>query len=334
MTKFVSACAGLALAIATFTASGTAQPAPTTWKVAIGGETPDHGVQAQIFAPATITINAGDTVTWTMAAGFDHTVTFLSRAKLPDLAIPENGGKLLFNPLIALPQGLATYTGKGVAGSGLLMGKDKSYSLTFTKPGSYAYLCLLHPGMTGTVIVQPAGSPLPMTQAAYDKKGAQQVAAALEKGRALLASTKVTMSKGPKGTVYISPMAGSLPSHASVIRFAPETITVKPGDTVRWVMKDPIELHTVTFSGTDQPPDFIVPEPQPKGPPKLYFNSKVAFPGGGATHKGSGYYNSGFLNLGGPGPKAYSVTFTKPGTYTYWCVVHVPQGMKGTVIVK
>jgi plastocyanin len=335
MIKYMSVLAGFILAMTVFAASGTAQPSPTAWKVAIGGETPDHGVQAQIFAPSTITINAGDTVTWTMAAAFDHTVTFLSRAKkLPDLAIPENGGKLLFNPLIALPQGLATYAGKGVAGSGLLMGRDKSYSLTFTKPGSYAYLCLLHPGMTGTVIVQPAGSPLPMAQAAYDKKGARQVAAALEKGRVLLASAKLTKSKGPAGTMYQSPMVGSLPSHASVLRFLPETITVKSGETVRWVMKDPIELHTVTFSGTDQPPNFIVAEPQPKGPPKLYFNSKVAFPGGGTTQKGNGYYNSGFMNLSSPGPKTYTVTFTKPGTYTYWCPVHVAQGMKGTVVVQ
>lgn len=334
MIKYGSALAGLILIMTLFAASGTAQPSPATWRVAIGGETPDHGVQAQVFAPKTITIDAGDTVTWTMAAGFDHTVTFIPGGRLPDLAIPENGGKLLLNPLIGLPQGLATYGKKGVAGSGILVARDKSYSLTFTKPGSYTYLCLLHPGMTGTVIVQPAGSPLPMNQAAYDMKGAQQVAAALEKGRALLASAKVTKSKGPKGTVYTSPLPGSLAGHASVIRFVPETISVKAGDTVRWAMKDPIELHTVTFSGTEQPPDFIVPEAQPKGPPKLYFNSKVAFPGGGSAHKGNGYYNSGFMNLGPRGLRTYSLTFTKPGTYTYWCPVHVAQGMKGTVVVQ
>jgi plastocyanin len=334
MLKFGSGLLGLVLAVVIFAPSGTAQPSPTTWNVAIGGETPGHGVQAQIFAPGTITINAGDTVRWTTTPVFDHTVTFLSGAKLPPLGIPENDGKLLFNPLVALPQGLATYAGKGVASSWLLMGKDKSYSLTFTKPGSYAYLFLLHPGMVGTVIVQPPGSPLPMTQAAYDKRAAEQVSAALRKGEALLASAKLTVSKGAKGTVYTTPMAGSLVSHASVIRFVPETITVKAGDTIRWAMKDPIELHTVTFSGTDQPPDFVVPQPQPKGPPKIYFNTKAAFPGGGAVHKSDGYYNSGFMDLRGRVPKTYAVTFTKPGTYTYWCVVHVPQGMKGTVIVK
>jgi plastocyanin len=333
MTKLVAMLAGLALAIGAFAASGAAQSSPTTWKVTIGGETPDHGIQANLFAPGTITIHVGDTVTWTMGAVYDHTVTFLSGARLPDIAIPENGGKLLFNPAVALPQGLNTYIGKGVASSGFLHLKG-AYSLTFTKPGSFAYLCLLHPGMTGTVIVEPAGSPLTSTQADYDKRAAQQVRTALEKGEAMLASAKVTVSKSAKGSVYTSPLVGSLPSHASIIRFNSETITIKAGDTVRWAMKDPVELHTVTFSGTGAPPDFVIPDPQPKGPPKFYFNSKVAFPGGGARHTGNGYYNSGFLDLSSPGPKAYSVTFTKPGTYSYWCVVHIPQGMKGTIVVQ
>jgi len=35
---------------------------------------------------------------------------------------------------------------------------------------------------------------------------------------------------------------------------------------VRWVMKDPDEVHTMTFPGTGGVPAFIVPEPQPQGP--------------------------------------------------------------------
>jgi len=83
-------------------------------------------------------------------------------------------------------------------------------------------------------------------------------------------------------------------------------------------------------------PGFITPEPQPQGPPKLFFNRKVMAPAGGAAHKGDGYYNSAvMLPPAAPmGPHAYSLTFTKPGTYTYWCVVHVPVGMRGTVIVQ
>ncbi len=38
--------------------SGSAQPAPRIWKVAIGGETPDHAIQAQNYFPRMITIDA------------------------------------------------------------------------------------------------------------------------------------------------------------------------------------------------------------------------------------------------------------------------------------
>ena len=31
---------------------------------------------------------------------------------------------------------------------------DGKYSFTFTTPGTYKYLCSLHPHMTGTVIVE------------------------------------------------------------------------------------------------------------------------------------------------------------------------------------
>lgn len=55
------------------------------------------------------------------------------------------------------------------------------------------------------------------------------------------------------------------------------------------------------------------------------------------NNDGTGYVNSGVLyppmapaNL----PKSYSLTFAKAGTYEYWCLVHVPNGMKGTSIVE
>jgi plastocyanin len=34
--------------------------------------------------------------------------------------------------------------------------RDKNWSVTFTKPGTYTYVCLLHPAQVGTVIVHPA----------------------------------------------------------------------------------------------------------------------------------------------------------------------------------
>ena len=110
---------------------------------------------------------------------------------------------------------------------------------------------------------------------------------------------------------------------------------MKVGDTVRWVIKDPTEGHTVTFSGDAPPPDFVRQEPQAQGPPKVYLNLKVSAPAGRRVHAGGPYYNSGLLTVGVPGTaRSYELTFTKPGTYTYWCVVHVVQGMKGTIVVR
>lgn len=231
------------------------------------------------------------------------------------------------------PQGGKRYDGRGRAGSGLLHPKG-SYTLTFTAPGRYAYMCLLHPGMTGTVIVHPAGQKVAAAQADYDTLGRQQVTAALRKGLALFASTKVSFVKTANGTTYLSPLVGTMSGRASVIRFVPEALTIKAGDAVRWVMRDPMELHTVTFSGTERPPNLTLQGPQTRGQPKIYFNPTVVVPGGGAVHTGDGYYNSGLMGLSAPGPKTYTVAFTRPGTYTYWCVVHGAQGMKGIIRVE
>lgn len=334
--RFLAVLAVSGLVLGVFAALGTAQSGGTTWKVAIGGDSADHAVQAQDFFPRTITINAGDTATWMMAAVTDHTVSFLSGAKPPEPFAPQKDGRVLFNPLVFNPQGGPTYNGAGLASSGFLMGRGKSWALTFTKPGRYNYVCLLHPGMAGTVVVQPKGTRATTTQADYDRLAAKQLAEELQRGQSLRTSTKVTKSAGAKGTVYTAPFVAAPEARVSILRFTtPETLTVRVGDTVRWVMKDPYEIHTITVSGTERVPEFVIPEPQPKGPPKIYFNPKILAPAGGAIHTGGGYYNSGILtSTVEPGPKEYALTFAKPGTYTYWCVVHVPEGMRGTIVVR
>ncbi|MEU9409485.1 plastocyanin/azurin family copper-binding protein [Streptomyces sp. NPDC048281] len=72
------------------------------------------------FSPATLRVTAGTTVTWTNQDTDAHTVTSTSP-----------GGPLH-------SAALATHA---------------TYSHTFTKPGTYAYLCTVHPFMTATVEV-------------------------------------------------------------------------------------------------------------------------------------------------------------------------------------
>jgi len=74
------------------------------------------------FVPAAITVKAGTTVTWTNQDSDAHTVT--------------------------------SQHDSGPLGSTAL-NTGQSYSYTFTKPGTYSYLCTIHPFMTATVTVTP-----------------------------------------------------------------------------------------------------------------------------------------------------------------------------------
>jgi hypothetical protein len=84
---------------------------------------PPVTIQSFAFHPQTITIGAGDTVTWTNRDDAAHT---------------------------------ATGTG-GSFDTGTLQ-RGQSGSHTFTSAGRFSYICAIHPSMTGTVVVTGAGS--------------------------------------------------------------------------------------------------------------------------------------------------------------------------------
>ena len=72
-----------------------------------------------VFNPQTVTVKAGDTVTWVNHDDIPHTTTSKT----------------------------------GVFRSKALDTDDK-FSFTFTTPGSFAYFCALHPHMTGSIVVE------------------------------------------------------------------------------------------------------------------------------------------------------------------------------------
>jgi LPXTG-motif cell wall-anchored protein len=75
------------------------------------------------FSPSSVTVNVGDTVTWTNNGPTPHSAT----------------------------------SSGGVWDTGI-MDAGKSGSHTFTEPGTFAYICTPHPNMHGTVVVQAAAS--------------------------------------------------------------------------------------------------------------------------------------------------------------------------------
>ncbi len=150
------------------------QPVNHTWTVRAGTGTATDANDG--FSPASLTIHAGDRVTW-VSGGVDfHTVSFGIDPHKTPLLVPvgkdAHGAPILaINPQIAAPAIPAggIYTG-GVASSGIgaltgnylnLPGQTfikAPFTLTFTKPGIYHYACLVHPGMSGTITVLPGSA--------------------------------------------------------------------------------------------------------------------------------------------------------------------------------
>jgi plastocyanin len=124
----------------------TAGTAPTGATVASGWT--NKLVAVNRFHPETVAIKAGQTVTWKVHSDWmPHTVSFQ-----PPFQSPAE-------PNALLPSGVKS-GGKFAGGeshSGIFGpppdGLTDTFALTFTKAGKYPYLCLLHPGMAGTVEV-------------------------------------------------------------------------------------------------------------------------------------------------------------------------------------
>ncbi|ACU71443.1 blue (type 1) copper domain protein [Catenulispora acidiphila DSM 44928] len=110
-------------------ADGTAMPSmtmPTATGSSGAPAAPVAGnavaIKGFAFSPAALSVKVGTTVTWTNQDSDAHTVTSQG-----------SGGPL---------NSAALATGQ-------------TYSYTFTKPGTYSYLCTIHPFMTATVTVTP-----------------------------------------------------------------------------------------------------------------------------------------------------------------------------------
>ena len=285
----------------------SAQPtAPTAHTIIAGWG--DTGGAANIYSPRYIDVYAGDTVTWRIGGALEpHTISFGPRALLQKLGqdsmipVPQKSGppQMAFNPQVAFPTKSKSYAGSGYANSGILT-KGQSWSLTFTKPGTYRYICLIHgPDMAGTVVVhaRPAAGKVYQVQAGESQAAAQ-----------------------------------AAPDEANDA-FFPRHLTIHTGDTVVWTGG----FHTVTLGPdalrTKLERQLIQAGRGKNGQALLALNSQVVYPSGGSTYDGTGFVNSGllFMRAGKNTPPQYRLTFTKPGTYEYDCLLH--PGMDGTVTV-
>jgi plastocyanin len=335
------------------------------WQVTVGGMDMENAIDLQAFFPSELTINAGDAVHFAFMPmgmpGF-HTVTFVSGGEVPPLFVPdvvdgtpvpspEGPPRIILNPAMAWPDGRESYDGTGIANSGVDVFRADAgpYVLTFTAPGTYEYQCIPHGVvMKGTIVVQESGAELPMDQAGADEQGAAERAALIEEGKAAITEAEeavATPSASGATTWDVLASAGGM-SQARPMRFLPRELTIKAGDTVRWTDASIGEPHTVTFLGGEAQPEDSIVEPQAGGPPKIIQSYTTFLPSGDQEFDGTGYHNSGFLGLPpelgemfGLLGDTYELTFTAPGEYPYYCILHSggpedEMGMAGKIIVE
>jgi plastocyanin len=116
----------------------SAEAAPSPAAPSSGASAPAGPVinlNSLMFNPSTTTVSVGTTITWRNDEPITHTVTsgrYEGVDKTTGLRSSQD------------PDG--TFNAK-------LEGKGKTFSFTFTKPGSYTYYCDIHQGMNATIVV-------------------------------------------------------------------------------------------------------------------------------------------------------------------------------------
>jgi plastocyanin len=296
------------------------------------------------FYPQRTTIRAGDSVKFDVL-GFHNVMSVPKGEDAPPFVVPgalvsgakdAAGADFWFNnqptfgpnPAVFGPSGDKVIDGKAIDGSGVGLEGPMSWKVTFPKKGTYTLICSIHPGMKTKITVKPKGATVP------SKRQDARLVSKQVKLAAKLAK-KLAAAKGPKGAVI---QAGSDKKGVGTLAFFPEHKTVKAGVPVTFTMsKTSTEIHNVAFG-----PDAYIAELAENffGPtgidPRTLYPSEA--PGAPAvydgTNHGNGYINTGIIDVDGatPMPQKAAITFTKPGTYEYYCIVHGAE-MKGKVTV-
>jgi plastocyanin len=348
-------CSALALAALIVPVAIHAQ---VTWNFNLGAQSTDGGKQAMAFLPNELWINQGDSITWTSKTEEVHTVSFLQQANggaptggtmRPAFTAGCTGGSQ--GGLSVATANPSSFNGSSCVNSDLLAESipgHQSYTVTFPATGNYKLVCLVHRDMTGVVHVLPTAAALPHTQGDYDRLAADEKHDLIDDAGNAKAQND-TPGTGDNQVVTTGELVatGGGKFYLAIMRFLPSKIVVHAGDTVEWTNTDPAEPHTVTFS----PPGVQGTPLEPGAGAQIGVTPEIdgarhgTLPNaaGTATACGSGRscFSPGLIGAALQDQTAQTalgvtrarVTFTTPGTYDYYCILHDDLGMVGTVVV-
>jgi plastocyanin len=296
-----------------------------------GSSTPGCEDTNNCFIPSTVTVSVGEIVTWVNTDNAAHTAT----------------------------AGSATDGPSGVFDSSLIMAGG-SYSYTADTVGTFAYMCMVHPWMEGTVIVEAAEATNPLTvstdKTSYDY-GDIIVTSGLVEGfdendpmKSMDVTILVTRPNGYIATIIqVAPNSSgnfSTSYDAAGMIDDPGTYIVE----AKWGAQS--NETTFEFGGSDGVPPPVEPEPEPEQSspivqnapgsstpgcePNCFIPSTVTIDVGGTvtwenSDTAAHTVTSGSPTDGGNGVwdsslimagGSFSYTADTAGTYPYFCMVH------------
>jgi plastocyanin len=184
--------------------------------------------------------------------------------------------------------------------------------------GSYRYACRLHQFMSG--VIRVTNGELPSSNDQNQTLAQAQIKADTARANNLDAKFK-RQAAGNDGEV----VAGASDRLVELVNFYPSQITTRVGDELTFTDRDTHEPHTVSFGaipGNFQDPSFGV---FPSGP-----GNPNAFDGKSALNSGYLYHESqyDYWNIKGSPvstskPRTeFTLTFTTPGQYNFYCAIH------------
>ncbi len=320
---------------------GVADPEPATFHVIAGAVVGSFDVEA--FMPETIVIRVGDRIRWTSEGYEGHTVTFLEgRDMLPAAGYlvpdPEDPSRRMFNPEFALPSKPSdVYRGEGYFNSGFIgIPQPGEFQLEFGKPGTYPYVCMVHPlHMHGVVVVTDPGTPVPSPEA-VEAKGQEELAAHVREAEDLLveAPRRFQPIGPPGGPMTWRVNVGLVTPRVQITQFVSNNFEITAGDTVIF-QNDERNFHNVVFPGGRKPPDFVLVRARADGRGlDIILNPESVEPvDPPPDFDDRTYISSGMMGVTNP-RMTYALTFNRPGTYIFHCTIHANAGMSGVLRVR